>query len=253
MTLKYGLLFGLNYQHEPSATLRGCVNDVNNMSEYLRNLNFTHVDVYTDESDYTKTTANGIIQEIEQLAKLTNEQFIDIVWIHFSGHGCSVRDWSGDESDGKDECIVPSDFKTAGVVRDDKIKNTLQKFNKNTKVILFFDCCHSGTIGDLKYKYLNINTNNDVTKIDSHTQCEANTILISGCKDNQTSADAFNVMNQRTFTGAMTSCLLNVLQLGETKLFNILNQLKVELSNKRFTQIPQLSSSYELKDDELLL
>ena len=36
-------------------------------------------------------------------------------------------------------------------------------------------------------------------------------LTLSGCMDDQTSADAFNVMGDGRYSGAMTSCLLKVL------------------------------------------
>ena len=41
--------------------------------------------------------------------------------MHYSGHGVSVQDHSGDESDGQDEALVPTDFATKGVIIDDEL------------------------------------------------------------------------------------------------------------------------------------
>lgn len=38
-----------------------------------------------------------------------------------AGHGGSVPDVSGDEEDGKDETMIPVDYKTAGQIKDDTI------------------------------------------------------------------------------------------------------------------------------------
>ena len=75
--------------------------------------------------------------------------------LSFSGHGSQVYDRNRDEKDGKDECILPSDFKRIGVITDDRFQQLLNMFWEGTKVvcILVFDCCHSGTIRDLTYKY----------------------------------------------------------------------------------------------------
>ena len=143
---KQAILFGINYKETPSAGLRGCVNDVINMEKLLKSesYGFEDVRVFTDESSDTKsrTTASGILQEMNNLASRSWKDQLDIAWIHFSGHGCSVRDLTGDENDGLDECIITSDFKRVGVVSDDYIKNVLRNFNHKTKVICVFDCCH---------------------------------------------------------------------------------------------------------------
>jgi hypothetical protein len=40
----------------------------------------------------------------------------DSFFLHYSGHGGSTKDLSGDEVDGKDETILPCDFEKNGYV-----------------------------------------------------------------------------------------------------------------------------------------
>ena len=40
-----------------------------------------------------------------------------------SGHGGQVKDVSGDEDDGNDECVYPVDFKQAGQIIDDQSRS----------------------------------------------------------------------------------------------------------------------------------
>lgn len=241
------VLFGINYIHTPSASLRGCVNDVKNMSAYLTDVEkYDCVKVYTDEDDEYKTRAHYIINELYKLALDSHRLKLKRVWIHFSGHGCSVNDYNNDESDNRDECIVPSDFNKSGVITDDLLKRILRQFNKNTNVVCIFDCCHSGTIGDLKYVYKD--GSNVPIKENKLSKCVANVCLISGCMDNQTSADAYNVIGKRQFSGAMTSCLLAVIN-QDKRIFNVMKNLRQLLKNKQFTQYPQLSSSFIINND----
>lgn len=253
---KHAILFGLNYTATPSARLRGCINDVRNMEHLLKSspYEFNDVRVFTDEDAVKRTTACGILQEMNNLASRSWQDALEVAWIHFSGHGCSVRDLTGDEKDGLDECIVPSDFQTSGVVADDYIKSVLRNFNPKTKVICIFDCCHSGTIGDLKYRYLS-----NRTPVVEHVgeACKAPILLISGCRDDQTSADAYNVQNAHKFSGAMTSCLIASLQtLGnqpsQINIHTLVDTLRDTLRAKRFSQVPQLCTSYELSGTENL-
>lgn len=247
----HAILFGINYDKTPNARLRGCVNDVENVSKRLKNeYHFDDVRVFTDKD--RQTTASGLLQEMNNLAARSWHEQLDRAWIHFSGHGCSVRDISGDERDGLDECIVPADFQRVGVVPDDYIRNILRNFNPKTRVVCVFDCCHSGTIGDLKYRYLNANR-----RYVEHgqTPCRAPILLISGCRDNQTSADAFNVNNAHQFSGAMTSCLLQCLENKDpnaTKVHLLLGELRDKLREKRFTQVPQLCSSFVVDESTTL-
>jgi hypothetical protein len=55
----------------------------------------------------------------------TSKFYVPIVIDQFSlhrssGHGGQVKDVSGDEDDGNDECIYPVDFKQAGQIIDDQ-------------------------------------------------------------------------------------------------------------------------------------
>lgn len=251
---RHAILFGLNYESTPDARLRGCINDVKNMENLLKtsDYGFGNVQVFTDISRKNRTTAQGILQEINNLAKRSWSENMDLAWIHYSGHGCSVKDKNGDENDRTDECLVPSDFKTSGVIPDDYIKDCLRNFNPKTKVICVFDCCHSGTIGDLKYRYFDQHTK----QLENRGRaCPANIVLFSGCKDEQTSADAYNVNRLFKYSGAMTSCMIMVLNENDALkcgTFDLLEGLRIKLADKRFSQIPQLTSSYEIKANETL-
>jgi hypothetical protein len=236
------ILIGINYVKSPSSRLRGCITDVNNMAHFLKEtLNYDVVDVYTDVKDETKTRFNAIINSLLRLAMNSHRYKLKNAWIHFSGHGCSIPDESGDEKNYLDECIVPSDYEKKGVISDDVLKQILCKFYKETNVTCIFDCCHSGTIGDLTYNY---NTDEHVPTLENTTSiCSAKVTMISGCMDCQTSADAYNVQGLRRFSGAMTSCLLEVLK-TEDLTFNVVKKLRYVLKEKNFEQIPQLSTSY---------
>ena len=246
------VLFGINYVRTPEARLRGCVNDVNNMADYLKTSGgFDVVETYTDETNYHSVTGKAIINTLYRLGVESHRRRLERVWILFSGHGTSIRDYDGDECDRKDECILPSDYDTRGVITDDLIKRLLRVFHENTKVTCIFDCCHSGTIGDLKYKYV---SNGKCIRDNHFVSCKANILMISGCKDDQTSADAYNVQGRRTFTGAMTSCLLLALRNNSsTKIFKVIDNLRSFLRSKRYSQVPQLTSSFELTDETCIL
>lgn len=243
------ILFGINYIHSaPAVQLRGCINDVNNMAQYLSTIEkYDNVKIYTDEKDEYKTRANSIINSIYKLAIDSHRYRLKKVWIHFSGHGCGIRDNNNDEKDGSDECIVPSDYEKSGVISDDLIKRVLRYFNKDTKVTCVFDCCHSGTICDLKYVY-NGNSKRP-TEENKGSKCQAKICLISGCMDHQTSADAYNIQGKHKFSGAMTSCLLEALK-DDKKIFNTMERLRTIIRQKGYQQYPLLSSSFVVSDDD---
>ena len=73
-------------------------------------------------------------------------------------------------------------------------------------------------------------------------------MLISGCKDNQTSADAF-IDNK--YQGAMTWALISVIKENPGITFrNAHAKVVKKLANRRYTQIPQLSGNDNLTDRE---
>ena len=89
--------------------------------------------------------------------------------------------------------------------------------HEGAKLTCIFDCCHSGTVLDLRCNYrVQISKNNiDYNiHIDKHYQpSKGDIIFISGCKDDQTSADAWE---ENKFQGAMTYCLLKTIENYDT-------------------------------------
>lgn len=248
MVRSKALLFGLNYAHTTDAKLNGCINDVRNMAAYLTDvLKIPTVLCYTDDTDMEHTSALGILQSLNQMAIDSWKEDLDFVWIHYSGHGTYVTDASGDERDGKDECLVPSDFKNAGVVPDDYIQKVMRNFNPKTRVVIVWDCCHSATLGDLKYSWESPRL---VTVENILCEVPARIITLSGCLDAQTSADAY--MNDQ-YAGAMTSCLLSVLKTSPGVLqdvFQLLRALRAKLLASGFLQVSKLCSTHNLAKDK---
>jgi metacaspase-1 len=84
----------------------------------------------------------------------------DVVFFHFSGHGYQIPDDNGDELDGWDEALVPSNATTdnglirpdnfyVDYIRDDEFGKWLDelraKLGKEGNVMVSIDACHSGT------------------------------------------------------------------------------------------------------------
>ena len=72
----------------------------------------------------------------------------------YSGHGTYVKDVNDDEDDGKDECLVPLDYKESGMIFDDHLNNILSLIHPDTRVVFIVDACHSETMLDLSYRYV---------------------------------------------------------------------------------------------------
>jgi hypothetical protein len=147
---KWALLIGINSypNFAPRGQLSGCISDIEAMRLVLEtSFNFpeNHVVSLTDEL----ATREGILTAMKELVQRVGKD--DIVVFHYSGHGSQMRDLEGDEPDGLDETIVPSDSGRAPHanrdIKDDEIYLWLKDLTaKTSTVTLVFDCCHSGTI-----------------------------------------------------------------------------------------------------------
>jgi hypothetical protein len=246
------LLFGLNYDSTPGATLHGCVQDVINVSDFLVNSLGLSRDSVRVCADDASTTAVSIVRALYDLAVQSRRERLEFVWIHYSGHGTQVLDRGGDELDGCDECLVPSDFMTAGVLTDDSLSKLMRFFDPSTRVLFVSDSCHSGTICDLKYRWLS-----PTRAIVENALCSipARTTTLSGCLDSQTSADAYNVLRDGRYSGALTGCLLIALRARPSLLgdaFALLDAVRRLLAERGFPQLPALCSTHNLARDRTL-
>jgi hypothetical protein len=236
---KNALLIGCNYigtQNE----LNGCINDVENIQNKLKNqYGFNNILIMTDNTSKKPTKAN-ILDEIKVL--LNNSKSGDKLLLGFSGHGTYTRDTSGDEKDGLDEMFVPLDF---NCISDDEIKILINNnLKKDVTLFALFDCCYSGTILDLHYQYLDSENYDNFTENTKETETIGNVIMISGCMDNQTSADAY--INSK-YQGAMTWSFLDTLNKNPNLTWKeLITNMRSSLKTSEYEQIPQLSSGKQL-------
>jgi len=232
-TNKKALMIGINYVGTPYQ-LNGCINDVASMSAKLKSdYGFTNITALTDDTT-VKPTRDNILREFTNL--LTNSQSGDLLFVLYSGHGSNVIDKNGDEADGRDEMIITSDLK--GIL-DDDLKTIIQtNLKKDVTLFAMFDCCFSGTILDLRYQYLDSLNYDTFTENDKQLETAGNVLMISGCTDNQTSADA-NINSK--YQGAMTWSMLQSLQ-PNISWSNLLKNMRGALKGAGFTQLPQMSS-----------
>lgn len=78
----------------------------------------------------------------------------DSLVFFFSGHGLRQPNFDDDELDGFDETICPLDFKTAGLIIDNEINETIVRpLKPGVRLHAIVDACHSGTILDLPHFY----------------------------------------------------------------------------------------------------
>ena len=255
--MRRALLIGINYLGT-SSQLSGCINDINNVRSYLYNTrNYNSFIVLTDVSTSKPTKAN-ILQAFNVL--LTNVKAGDELWFHYSGHGSLLRDTNRDEESGFDSCICPLDYQKSGLISDDVIRQMLaQRVPAGVKLYVVLDACHSGTGCDLRYKY---DDNSYLTskpasasaplpatyiptdwslkqtsyEFKKYSKTIGEVYSISGCQDNQTSADAF-IEGQAT--GALTFILLSCLRANSPSTYkwkHLLKDICCSEKIRRFTQ-----------------
>jgi hypothetical protein len=226
-----------------------------------------------------KGTKKNILAGITWLT--TRVKAGDVLYVHYSGHGGTLPSKDPGEDFHVDSTWVPVDYTTAGFIVDNDLRVRLAtKIPAGATLWVTSDSCHSGSVLDLRFGFadasfvrstavdipdaeiwsptLSLPNGKDIKLFDSSKLVTASTvtedvhytptvgtvILVSGCKDLQTSADAFE---DNSFQGALTwaffSCLL---QNKNTPLKYLIRDMRQLLALHGYTQIPQLSSGKAL-------
>ena len=237
-TNSYALLVGINY-FTSQYQLYGCINDVNCVKSLLQSKNFQKITLLTDDnSNQGIPNKETIINELINL--LINAKDGETVFFHYSGHGSYCLDNNNDELRGYDQMIIPSDFKQ---IIDDEMKSIIDKYLKpNVTLFGIMDCCYSGSNWDLKYQPLDSFNKNKLTINNKEKETRGKVIMISGCTDEQTSADAF--INGK-YNGALTAAFLdcyNKVPQNELTWKKLILCMRAYLKKNEYPQIPQLSS-----------
>ena len=239
---KYALLIGINYINT-NYKLNGCINDMNNLKKMLLNKKYSNQNIkLLSDITETKATKNNILKQLKVM--LSQAKKGDECFFSFSGHGIQIKDSSNDELDGKDECLVASDFKN---IVDDELKIIIKNnLKKGVKLFCLIDCCHSGTILDLKYNYKYTIKDKDYYDNKKSSETLGNVCMISGCMDSQVSMDA---KLDGQYAGALTYSFLKNINIRKTW-DSLLTGIRNTLILKKFKQIPQFSTG--LKENILL-
>ncbi len=110
MVRRKSLLIGINYTGQQSA-LRGCQQDVRNMTEFLTARGYpsdpnSQVILTDARSGPFYPTGRNILTAMDWLVSEPQT----CLFLHYSGHGSQVRDPDGDRASGYDSTIVPVDY-----------------------------------------------------------------------------------------------------------------------------------------------
>lgn len=259
------LLVGINKY--PGAPLNGCVNDITDMAKFLNvkcGFAMNSIRLLTDG----RATRAAIAERLNWL--VTGVRPGDRLLFHYSGHGAQMPTRNpAAEVDRLDEVICPVDFDWSDehAIRDKDFYKIFSTVPEGVEFVWISDSCHSGDLSrdfpKLKPDHLHktmlppedidwrLQTAKELQrkagKIQSTSMASAvkelNVALISGCKSNETSADA--VFNKRA-NGALTYFLLKELNsvngLKET-LSEVVKKVSKAVAKYNSGQHPQLDGS----------
>lgn len=263
---KRAVLIGINKYRVPGADLRGCVNDVKNLQQALTTYSgFSAKDITTlTDLQATKKAMQSAIQKLIASGKKG-----DVLFLHYSGHGANVPDDNGDEADHRDEILCPTNLDWNDPLRDDWLRTTFDKLRSGVSLTVIMDCCHSGSNtraisppdAPIKERFLpcplDLMATESGRKLSGTLRgqlgkaprgrkrksdivhADIPELLITGCRDTQTSADA---KIGGTFNGALTYYLVQSIKETKGKLtYRELHQRTTgKLKKNDFDQVPQL-------------
>lgn len=206
----HALLIGINeYRESP---LRGCVNDVTDLADFLR----ARLDFAPGELTLLldgRATREAILRELQALVAAVRPG--DRALLHFSGHGVQLPSTDAEELDGLDEAICPYDYSwddlEGSFLRDKDFRRELAKLPADATFVWISDSCHSGTLtkmlfnggkSDVRPRFLTpppdvalqvAKLHDRAVKLRTlrRTAEELQLAFLSGCQPEQTSADAF--------------------------------------------------------------
>lgn len=275
---KRAVLIGVNRYRIPGADLRGCVNDVINMQKVLtQQYGFSKSDITTLTD--LKATQKAMQSAIAQLIRGGRKG--DVLLVHFSGHGSNVPDNDGDEADSRDEILCPTDLDWKNPFRDDWLRKTFDSMRAGVSLTVITDCCHSGTITravqppDAKIKERYLPSPWDLVACESGrnlrgvrrsglhkasmaarrtrdiVSADLPEVLISGCRADQTSADAFI---GGSYNGALTFNLAASINEAKGRLtYRQLHDATIaKLKRGRYAQVSQLECTRARLDQPFL-
>ena len=273
---KRALLVGINYPGTDHA-LRGCVNDVIKMNDVIVNhFGFTDPNNRRILTDASATTAN-MLERLHWL--VDGAKAGDVLFFHYSGHGSQLanKDYATDkEPDGLDEILCPVDLNWRDkVIRDDQLKAIFDKVPAGVNLTVVLDCCHSGSGLDQANRYHTAREFGPPADLDSpnrerrlempydianrvigldvnvkprgvQSRSVNNTgLLLSGCRDDQTSADAW-IHNK--YIGAATFYLTETLERHnwDVNYKTLIDEASAALKKYGYSQRPELNGSASL-------
>jgi len=245
------LLIGINAYPNPNNNLRGCINDIIDMENFISSKNKVYLKNNIKTLTDNKATKQGILAHLDWL--LLGASAGDQILFHYSGHGAQLpSNGHAFEKDGLDEIICPYDFNDADATKtaisDKEFAKIFANIPKGVHFIWISDSCHSEDLSrkhvitpDTRFRRFNQQPQPRMATPAASLSAEhipLNGALLSGCASHQLSADAY--INKR-FNGAFTHYLIkNLSQYGLDKsMQDIVKYVNIDLMNNDYDQNPQ--------------
>ena len=248
------LLVGINNYPSEGNDLRGCVNDVLDMAQFIGVKNskydITNIKTVLDH----RATKKGILDALQWL--INGASSGDQLLFHYSGHGAQIPSQGPlHEKDGLDEIICPYDFNQdpQTAIRDKEFAKIFATIPQDVHFVWISDSCHSA---DLSRKPDPIAHPTQVTRFRRFKSADTTNpiiqpitsmgttisplhgALLSGCASHQLSADAY--INNR-FNGAFTHYLIKNLSMygQDVSMQEIVKYVNIDLMDNGYEQNPQ--------------
>ena len=280
----YALLVGIDKYPSPIPPLRGCVNDILAVEDYLNErVDRERYQLKLLTLKNQEATRQAIIDGFRK--HLCGAQINDVALFYFSGHGSqedALPEFWCIEPDQLDETLVCWDSRAIDSwdLADKEIAKLINEVaQQNPHIVIILDCCHSGsgTRGrqqslvrcapkDQRQRPLSsfIVSSEEVTNLSAiyRNQREISTnwftlsqgqhILLAACRDSEM-AQEYYVKNQ--VRGAFSFFLMDTLQrtLGGLTYRDLFKQVEALVCNKVSGQSPQLEATNSQYLDQLFL
>jgi len=273
-----GLFLGVGINAYPGSPLQGCVNDIENVCRYLiesNGMEWSDLQVCTDQ----RAHAHGIMSRLYRLRNFAEKASPgDNALFWYSGHGAQIpaRGNSG-ELDGYLEALVPYDFDWDDPdywIADKDMFKIFGSANLKANVTIVLDSCFSGGMGESsksktflpgspqsrRYPFPNkldfivrrngIGSGGRVRKLTENVNVLRNCLIIEGCQENQTGADAY--IDAR-YQGAFSYCFLKALRGNpDATVRSLIDATNEELARRKFEQRCKVTGRLDLLEKPFL-
>jgi hypothetical protein len=277
MSGKRALFVGINkFANYPQFALNGCVNDARDMAALYKDLlgfKAADITVLTD----AKATKATIMRLLKAMVADAKKGKLGYLVFALSSHGTQMDDASGDEPEGKDEAFVPHDiaqkegrWDPARIISDDELHDLFTQLPAEVLLEVFLDTCHSGSglrgaefgphaprarfVAPPAHEFRTRTARMRGFTLDRSSRAKqgeaasdqdavagAHHILWTGCKANETSADAYF---DGRYNGAFTYHFVKVMRdTGNTLSRKAVIGRMRSLMKQDFAQNPQLEGN----------